>query len=188
MPRALFLPFLALLLGLFAATGFADDKDDAAKKKRLKDQEDAIAKIQELKGSFELDPAAKEKLILKVNLAGTSAKNADLEVLKPLLSLEELNLGGTKITNSGLANIKKLVNLRTLNLRGCGINNDATPYLKELLQLQSLSFEDTEIGDAGLDNLKKLKQLTTLNVRKSKITDKGMDKIKKMLPECTVVR
>jgi hypothetical protein len=190
MPRARFLSLMTLLLGIFAVTAFAQDDEEKIKQKRLKQRDDAIAKIKELGGSFALDEEAKEKNkpLLKVNLAGTAAKNADLEVLKPIGSLEELRLGGTRITNSGLAHIKGLINLKTLDLRGCGINNDATQHLKGLVQLQLLSLEDTEIDDAGLDNLKNLKLLSTLNLKKSRITDRGVAKVKKMLPECNVVR
>lgn len=151
-------------------------------------QDEAIAKIKELEGKFEIDDKGKGMPVVKVILTNTRAKNADLELLKGLPFLRELHLGGTIITNSGLAHAKTLTDLRTLDLRGTGISDGGLEYLRNMTRLQVLNLEGTEVGDKGLKNFSKMEVLSTLNLRRTKVTDAGVEELKKVLPEVNVIR
>lgn len=173
---------ISVMFGLWVFLSFATAQEVNKEK-----QDEAIAKIKELEGKFEVDDKGKGTPVVKVNLTNTRAKNADLEILKSLPYLRELHLAGTLITNSGLANAKGLGDLRILDLRSAGISDGALEHIRGLTKLQVLSLEDTEVSDRGLKNLTKLTALTTLNLRRTKVTNAGIEDLKKSLPEVNVI-
>lgn len=175
------------------------DKDRAESKigttppKAKKDREKqalidkATDRIKELKGKYKVDEKSPLKPVLMVDLSHTKAKDADLELLKVLIYVEELKLGSTRVTNTGLKHLKLMTNLQTLDLQRNAIDDSGLAHLKDLKDLQFLNLEDTQVSDAGLNELKGLSILGTLNLRSTKVTDPGVEKLKISLPQVNVL-
>ncbi len=147
-------------------------------------QADPVAEMKKLGGSVKLD--AKTGEVLEVNL---NYRDAGLEHLKGLASLQVLYLANTQITDAELEHLKDLTSLWFITLNDSKQIADAgLEHLKGLTSLNSLGLRDTKITDAGLEHLKGLTSLKTLGLRDTKITDAGMAEIKATLPKCDVLK
>src|SRR5437016_4670453 len=77
-------------------------------------QEQALAGIQKLGGTFERDRRDDGEPVVKVDLSGRPVADADLEALKALTQLNSLVLRGTKVTDAGMALLRTTGKLRNL--------------------------------------------------------------------------
>lgn len=128
------------------------------------EEQDAIAKIQALKGTVEFEKDAVPPRIVKVDLHSTAVTDEDLTSLEACAKLQNLYLGRTAITDAGLATVGKIQGLRTLALNA------------------------TLVTDAGLRNLGTLKNLKTLNLQDTKVTPAGLADLRQLLPETAIAR
>lgn len=130
-------------------------------------QKQAIAEIQRLNGTFEVDGKSPDKPVVRVTIA-YEVDDAEVAGLSARLTafpqLTTLEFKSPKITDAGLA------------------------HLKSLSQLRSLSLEGAAVTDAGLVHLKELTYLEALNVKGTKVTDGGVEELKKALPKAKVDR
>jgi hypothetical protein len=175
------------------------------------EHEQALAGISKLGGRFERDRRVDGEPIVKVDLSGRPATDADLEPLKVLTQLNSLNLGGTRVTDAGvallastgklrsldldgarvsdagLAHLSGLTSLRGLHLGGTGITDAGLAQLGSLSKLWVLSLSDTGISDAGLVHLRGLTKLRVLNLEGTKVTGAGIARLRKDLPQARIV-
>jgi Leucine-rich repeat (LRR) protein len=170
----------ALLLLIGPSLGPADDNagQQPATAKTTK-PEPAIAKVQELGGTVEVDDQSPRKLVIKVDLYETKVADADLEILAGLTHLRELRLSRTDITDAGLKHLKGLIELQYLNISHTKITDAGLEQLKDLTGLQTLHITNFSVTDAGLKHLKGLVDLRYLNLCLcAQVTDAGMEHLK----------
>jgi Leucine-rich repeat (LRR) protein len=98
--------------------------------------------------------------ITSVDFSRTSVKDAGLEPLKGLTSLNGLELNNTQITDAGLEHLKGLTSLNWIDL------------------------SHTQVTDAGLEHLKGLTSLNTLFLDERQVTAKSRASLRKALPSC----
>ena len=122
-------------------------------------RERALALVERLGGTYEVDAEAAGSPVVKVDLHGTALSDDDVEALAALKGLRHLDLRLTKIGDKGVAHLRGLKDLRFLNL-----------------------FR-TQVGDRGLGQLKELAALETLLIGRSKVTEGGAKALQKELPK-----
>ena len=122
----------------------------------------AIAAIEKLGGTVEVDEKRPEKPVVSVHLRDTKVTDARLVHLIGLPNLQGLNLAETKVTDAGLKHLKGLGKLRHLDL----------------------SF--TSVADRGLVHIKGLTNLKWLDLDDTRITDEGVKKLQQPLPDCEI--
>ena len=71
----------------------------------------AVAEIERLGGTVEVDETRPEKPVISVDLNRTKVTDAGLENLKGLTKRKELDLRFTKVTDTGLVHLKGLTEL-----------------------------------------------------------------------------
>jgi hypothetical protein len=174
-------------------------------------QDQALAGIQKLGGTFERDRRADGEPVVKVDLSGRPVADADIESLKALTQLNSLVLRGTKVTDAGMALLKTtgklrnldlddsgvtdagmahvsaLTSLRGLHLAGTGVTDAGLAKLSPLTKLWVLSLRGTEVTDAGLVHIRALTTLRVLNLERTKVTDAGIAQLRKDLPQARIV-
>lgn len=156
---------LAILFS-FAALVHADVKLDAT-------QQAAADKLK-AKGALVMPLAAdSDSLVVSLSLAGKSAGDADVALVKSLPKVVELNLANTSVTDAGLANISGLTDLTMLHLEKTAVTDAGLAHLKNLSNLTYLNLYNTAVTDAGLANLAGLKKLHKLYLWQTKVTDAG---------------
>ena len=165
----------------------------------------ALARIAELGGTLERDPALPSSPVVKVDLHASKVTDADLSLLAGFAELRTLDLRLTSVGDEGLARLASLRQLRFVNLFRTKVGDAAIVHLAGNRQLETLllggtrvtdqglsalqfpllkklSLFDTEVGDPGLRHLYSLKQLERLLLGKSKATEAGMKAIGDALP------
>jgi Ran GTPase-activating protein (RanGAP) involved in mRNA processing and transport len=125
--------------------------------------------------------------ITKVSLNSTHAKDADMELLKPLTQVEILELQSSDITDTGLGHLKDLKTLRELDLHDCQhISEKGLESLQGLSRLTKLEVSKTPINDAAVDRLSSMKQLSQLYLNNTRLTSAAGKKIREALPKCKI--
>ncbi len=152
------------------------------------EQQAAVDKLK-AKGASVLQLAADtDALTVDLGLAGKSATDEDLKLVKTLPKVVELDLHGTAITDEGLSNIESFGGLTRLHLEKTGITDAGLAHLKGLTNLVYLNLYSTGVTDAGLANLSGLKSLKNVYLWQTKVTDAGAAALKKELPGATLNR
>ncbi|MBC8869422.1 MAG: hypothetical protein H8E44_08395 [Planctomycetes bacterium] len=182
---------------------------EAVEKLLANQKQRAIAKIQKLGGTFEVDETRPRKPVVSVALGSATDANlrnlgsfielrelrldgallngSGLAHLKELHHLRELSVAGCPITDAGLAHLNGLTKLRQLNLSGTPITDEGLVHLRGLTRLETLALGGTPITDAGLENLKGLTKLRHLSLPGKQVSDEGLTKLQQALPNCKIV-
>lgn len=166
----------------------------------LRAQDDAAALVNRLGGELERNAAGQ---IVRVDLSGTWAHDADMRWLAQVPTLEEINLGRTRITGKGLAWLTELEhvtdlnlrfaefitatdigrlapwkNLRALDLRGARVDSGVFERLAAHNQLESLDISSTEVGDEGFEELTALARLSELRCGANRLNGSALTVLK----------
>ncbi|MCA9161638.1 MAG: hypothetical protein KDA62_01615 [Planctomycetales bacterium] len=78
--------------------------------------------------------------IVRVDLSGTNANDADIAGLARLSKLREVDLRGTQVTDEGLRALQTLGELRRIDLRATRVTPEGAAILRELLPAVALDF------------------------------------------------
>jgi hypothetical protein len=148
----------------------------------------ALALIEKLKGSFQVDEQSPGRPVVVVDLSFTAATDADLSHLKRLTAIQELYLIDTKITDAGLEHLRAYSSLRTLDLARSRVADLGLPRLAGLESLRTLGLSGTKITDAGLIHLKRLSKLQTLDVSDTGVTEAGFQSLRVALSKTAILR
>jgi hypothetical protein len=100
-------------------------------------EEQAVRLIQKLGGELRRNEKRPAQPIVAVDLAASSAADADLRVLTVLQGLESLDLQFTNLTDAGLKHVGEFGHLRSLNLHGTALTDGG---LNELVPFQVHKF------------------------------------------------
>ena len=117
---------------------------------RYEKQQAAIAKVEKLGGSVQIDKENPESPALTVCLMDTKVSDAELGFLKDLNGLETLDLRWTKINGRGLIHLKDMMSLKTLLLHHTPITDAGMKQIKELSSLIELDVGHSFISDTGI--------------------------------------
>jgi hypothetical protein len=117
-------------------------------------------------------------VIEQVDFRRTRIRDADLALLKELLSIPKLYLAETAVTDVGLANLQGLATLRYLVLDGTAVTDAGLLHLQKLTKLEFLSLYGTRVTDTGLLYLQELECLRELYLSGRRITSAGLDVVK----------
>lgn len=168
--------------------------------KRLRDQERAVARIEDLGGGvtydYQVDKTSKIPLgeppgpqwlrdvlghqwnvcVIEVFLAKENGRvtDQDLAVLQSLPDLRRLYLNGNHgVTDDGLAYLAELSKLQTLGLSGCTIRGAGLEHLKKL-PIVDLRISGTKVTDDQLHWLESMSNLEKFVAERTPITSQGM--------------
>jgi hypothetical protein len=148
---------------LTAASPYASRADEAA----------ALAKIRQLKGKVELDPAGRA---VKVDLMDIQVSDQDVAAVAALGDLAWLRLWGPAITDDGVRELRHLSRLRNLQLLATNMSNQGAECLADLTGLVALDLRGcARLDDRALVPLAKLTRLTSLKLQTPGVTDAGID-------------
>ena len=166
----------------------------------------AVAAIEKLGGTVEVDETRPGKPVVGVDLSRSAVTDADLVLLEALPDLEVLDLRLTSIGDAGVAHLRGAKALRFLNLfrtrltdagldhlagnagletllvGGTQVTDEGLARLAAFPRLRKLSVFDTQVGDAGLEHLRGLSRLETLLLGKSRVTAAGRERLSAALP------
>ena len=133
-------------------------------------------------------------------------KDADLQALSDLPSLQELRLDHTnitdratvylescprlrllalrqvQITDASLPHIAKLTQLRELDLWGTRVTSDGLQALTGLHHLEELILHDTSVTDDVIPILSGFRSLHTVGLGNTKVTDSGKQELRRLRP------
>jgi Leucine-rich repeat (LRR) protein len=98
----------------------------------------------------------------RLDLAGSSFGDNDLQALGAMKRPAELSLKGTQVSDAGLFHLRGWAGLQRLVLDGLPITDAGLAALEGLPALTDLSLRGTQVDDAGLALLKGLKKLRRL--------------------------
>src|SRR5262249_46579968 len=136
-------------------------------------QDKAVAAIESLGGTAEVDASSPDRPVLKVNLEGKEVTDSQLEPLKGLSRLQTLSLARTGMSDAGLAILEYLPSLQRLDLAGTRVSDAGLKHLRKLTQLRDLDLGLTDTTSAGLSYLEGLEQLQRLDLRWTGVDDTG---------------
>ncbi len=166
----------------------------------------AVAAIEKLGGTVEVDETRPGKPVVGVDLSRSAVTDADLVLFEGLPDLEVLDLRLTSIGDAGVARLEGTKALRFLNLfrtrlsdagldhlagnagletllvGGTQVTDLGLARLRAFPRLRKLSVFDTQVGDAGLEHLRGLSRLEILLLGKSRVTAAGRERISAALP------
>jgi hypothetical protein len=163
------------LIGLFLVLPHPELRAQDGKVERDR----AVAEIQKLGGTVELDRRSPGMPVIGVNLKHTRVLDASLEHLKGLTDLEKLLLQDTTVTDDGLVRVKGLTRLEVLELGRTKVTDKGLLHLRGFAKLRSLDLGGTEVTDAGLAHLSGLGSLDTLSLdRVAGVSDRGLVHLK----------
>ena len=152
----------------------AGPKPDSAKTR----SELIASRVEKAGGKVVVARHLPDKAILAIDLHGTAATDADLELFEGLAMLRSLNLYGTKITDAGLVHLAGLTSLQTLHLNSTAVGDEGLLHLRGLVGLKELGLYQTRVTDAGLIHLQGLANLEDLSLGGPGITDRGLVHLK----------
>jgi eukaryotic-like serine/threonine-protein kinase len=118
--------------------------------------------------------------LVSLDLSGSAINDADIELLKPLVTLRELTLADTHITDAGLVPLKSLLSLRRLVLDGDAIHGPGLRHLQELPELTELRLGCPALSDLFLVELAGVKKLERLSLVKSPVSDEGANSLARL--------
>jgi Leucine Rich repeat len=147
---------------------------------------DAIAAMQRVHGQVETNA---EGHAVKLLLAKSDVRNAELAPIAELHDLTFLDLGRTPITDAGLAHLAGLTELQTLSLVGTKITDKGLANLAKLSSLEVLDLEGMPITDQGLAALATITSLRKVYVsRAGGPSQRGIDNLETANPRLHVTR
>ena len=149
--------------------------------------------------------------LVAIDLSGTAIEDADVERLKPLVTLQELNLADTRITDASVPQLQSLTALRRLVLDGDAIRGPGLTHLQDfteltelrlgcpalaelflveldgLKKLERLSLARSHVSDEGAKYLSQLTRLKELDLSDTQFTAAGVAELNKSLPQCRII-
>jgi internalin A len=140
-------------------------------------QDEAIATIQKLGGTVEVDATHPGKPVIKVDLHKTTLSDADLAVLAAFPDLQTLDLRLTRIGDEGVLHLKNLKKLRFLNLFRSQLTDTGLTYLSGMIELETLLIGGTRVSDKGMAHLKSFKMLKKVSLFDTQVGDAGLDQL-----------
>lgn len=115
-----------------------------------------------------------------LSLAGSQARDADIQELAALPQLTSVDLSGTTVSDAGLAALKGLGPLESVRLNDTKIG--ALDSLKvHAAALRELQLDGTALNDAALESLGLFTKLTALSLRKTAATSAGLAALKDLV-------
>ena len=142
---------------------------------RADDAEDeAVAFVEELKGTVNRDKTLPGKPVIEISLSKTQVTDAGMTKLAGLKNLITLDLGYTQVTDVGLKELAGLKNLEFLGLDETQVTDEGLKELAALTDLNALTLAFTQVTDAGVKELAALKNLTKLCLSDTQVTDVGV--------------
>ena len=134
----------------------------------------ALVVVKKVGGSHQADATLPGQPIVKVDLSGTPATDADVANLKGLTQVRALNLNLTRITDEGLVHLRGMKHLEELGLGLTSMGDPGMAHLKGLTRIKRVDLRATKLTDVGLGHLQALKDLEVLDVDGTQVTDKGV--------------
>src|SRR5688500_18536466 len=160
----------------------------AAEVKFTPPQQEAVNKLN-AKGISVMQLASDtDALVVNASLAGKTATDAEVALVKDLPKVAQRNLATTAVTDAGLASIAGLTDLTMLHLDRTAVTDAGLVHLKGLSNLVYLNLYNTPVTDAGLAHLAGLKNLKRLYLWQTKVTDAGVNPLKASVAGLTVNR
>ena len=160
----------------------------------------AVEQIQKLGGTFILQGAtipvkpgapipAGKLSVRQIDLNQKQVRDAQIEALKPLKTLEELHVEGSYLTDVGLTHLQDFKQLQELDLhKSLYITDKGLESLKYLPRLAKLELSYTRISDKGVEHLSAIKNLKVLHLTGTRVTSEGLKTLKSGLPGCEVLK
>jgi hypothetical protein len=142
------------------------------------EQEEAIAAINKMNGSVDIDQKRPGKPVIRVHLFEGKTVGIGLAPLAKLPEIEWIGLHASDITEADLEHLKGLTKLRRLGLVDTRLNDAGLKRLEGMTSLEMLYLNENPITDAGLENLRKLTKLRELGLGQTKTTDAGLERLK----------
>jgi hypothetical protein len=131
--------------------------------------------IQRHGGKVVLEERGDGRRLVKVDLGGSSALDADMALLRELDNLDELSLRKTLATDQALSHLTSAAKVRNLDLEQTPITDAGLSYLADRTSLRGLYLAETAVTDAGLVHLRQLTKLRVLSLRDTKISDAAVE-------------
>jgi len=121
--------------------------------------------------------------IVEVDFRGTKIDGDMLRHLVGLPKLRSVRLNDTGMKDAGLQHLGAVTTLQNVDLRGCAISNDGLAWLKPLKNLKALRLSGrdgkTTVNDAGLESLAEMTKLKALAADFLPISGDGLMHLKK---------
>jgi hypothetical protein len=111
-----------------------------------------------------------------LSLRGYGIKDAQLETIACITSLDRLHLNHTSVTDEGLAQLPRLHNLKELRLELCSreVTDECLKAIGALPQLKTLRLEAHHVTGTGFKHFKDKSRLRKVDLMKSSIHDDGL--------------
>jgi tetratricopeptide (TPR) repeat protein len=161
----------ATLLGLWV-WGLAQEPAGVGTVKRLS-KDEAIARVEELKGSVGIDGESDQQPVWMVDLSDQTITGADLSVLLSFPDLEVLNLAFTSVGDRDLADLVSLPKLRELNLSGTHVTDNAAATLVRCRSMKTLQLNETAFTDRGWELLAQHPALVEVSVEGTAVSERA---------------
>ncbi len=156
--------------------------------KRARDQERAVATIEDVGGSVLYDYQIASPSPFPPGPSPPGPKwLRDLIGIHYFDSVAAVLLVGPGVNDECFAAIKRFTDLEILSLFQTKVTDVGLEHLKGLTNLQRLYLNNTRVTDAGLEHLKGLTDLQRLDLMNTNVTDEGIKKLQQALPNCEII-
>lgn len=120
-----------------------------------------------------------------IQLAGSTATDADMAWLAKCRQLESIDLSDTRVGDEGIRHLRTLPRLRILTLSGTRVTDEGCRRLATFPGLEELSLASRNISDAGVLELAALKKLRVLRISATASAE-TFAQLQQALPECEI--
>ena len=145
---------------------------NASNQEHTYSSKEAIAKVETLGGSVEIDKTNPESPVVTVSFKKSKVSDTDISFWKYLDGLETFKK--SKIGDTDIKFLKYIDGLETLDLKGTIVSGQGLIHLKGMTSLKRLRMRNGWVTDAGLKQIKELTSLIELDVAHSHVTDTGL--------------
>jgi Leucine Rich repeat len=116
------------------------------------------------------------KHLRSLSVGGYGFKDAHLQTITCITSLERLHVNHTAVTDEGLAQLPRLHNLKELRLEICSskVTDECLKAIGALPRLETLRLESYHVTGAGFKDFKCKSRLRKVDLMKCRITDDGL--------------
>jgi hypothetical protein len=115
------------------------------------------------------------KYLRALSLTGGCFRDAHLQTISSITSLERLQVMHAGITDEGLRHLRRLHNLKALELPLCwGVTDEGLKDIGSLPRLDSLRLESGNVTGAGFKHFKCKSRLRKVDLMKCWVTDEGL--------------
>ncbi len=129
-----------------------------------------------------------ETRVTGAGVASLLGSHADAWIQYPLgqVSHRSLDLAGSSATDADVMLLQEMTDITSIDLSQTNITDACLAAIAETPKLESLVLEDTTITDAGLKQLEPLTGLEDLNVRGTRVSEEAVRQLKLALPLVTI--